>query len=100
MTYSLQDFKVDLRQLLEASGTLSAESENIKEEISAIATALAPVESGWTGPAGTSFAAICKVYKDDMVVLTELLEEMTNRMRAAYRTYHEMELANYNNVRA
>ncbi|MFB7124348.1 MULTISPECIES: WXG100 family type VII secretion target [Streptomycetaceae] len=100
MAYTLQEFKVDLQQLLEASGTLGAESENIKGEIDAIATALAPLETGWIGPAGTSFAAITKVYKDDMVDLQNLLDEMTRRMRSAYRMYHDMELANYNNVRA
>ncbi|MFB6892568.1 WXG100 family type VII secretion target [Kitasatospora sp. NPDC056327] len=98
MSYTLQDFKVDLQQLLDACGTLSSESANIKQEIASIASALAPLESSWTGPAGASFTAICKVYKDDVVDLQHLLDEMTGRMRKAYQTYHEMELANHNNV--
>ncbi|WP_269276924.1 WXG100 family type VII secretion target [Streptomyces sp. H39-S7] len=100
MSFTLQEFKIALHDLQEAAETVRRKSEDIRQDIAEINVALAAVEPGWTGPAGTSFAGIKKVYGDDMEVLTSLLEEMVRRMRHAYSTYHAMELANYRNVRS
>lgn len=100
MSFTLQEFKVALHNLQEATETVRRKGHDIRQDIADINAALAVVEPGWIGPAGSSFAEIKKVYGDDMEVLTALLEEMVKRMRQAYSTYHAMELANYRNVRS
>ncbi|MFI9101782.1 WXG100 family type VII secretion target [Streptomyces fildesensis] len=96
MSLTLQDFKVALQNLQDVTELVRRKGEDIRDDIAQINASLAKVD--WTGPAGTSFVEVHRVYTGNMAELTSLLDEMVKRMRHSYRTYHDMELANFNNV--
>ncbi|MFE0461443.1 WXG100 family type VII secretion target [Kitasatospora sp. NPDC058965] len=98
MTYTLQEFRVDLAQLGDTADLVRREGGTIREEIDGITTTLKGLEVGWTGPAAVSFEEIHQVYTARMGDLTTLLDDMASRLRTAYQTYRDIEEANTRNV--
>lgn len=98
MTWS--EFKVDLRQLHDAIGSVSHESGLIGAYMSQIAREFAAVKDDWAAPSEMSFEDVQRWFTRVQGDLHTLLDETVERMKKAYANYHAAELANTQNLAA
>jgi uncharacterized protein YukE len=95
---TMTQFKVDLKQLENATNVVSAQSDIIKENCERIADEMRGASSAWVSPSGQTFEELIPLCIKQMGALTDLLTEMVKRMRASYQTYLTMEQTNTRNL--
>jgi uncharacterized protein YukE len=96
---TFEEFKVDLKQLHNAIGSVRREHTAITDAMSAVGTEFGAVETAWGTPATTTFDDVqswfVKVSKD----LEDLLDDMVNRLQTAYNNYKHTEETNTQNLK-
>ncbi len=93
-TISIESFKVDLQQLQDAIGTVSAQAQTIGEQAQVIQAQLAEVPSWWSAPSEVPFSQLAMACTNQLNGLVSLLQEMITRMNSAYQNYLSAETAN------
>jgi WXG100 family type VII secretion target len=94
---TIGEFRVDLQQLDDAIGTVSAQSDTINTRCTEIKQAMQAVSGAWSSPAEQTFTPVMQACETQMTNLTQLLSEMVQRMQTAYQTYLNAEQTNYQN---
>jgi uncharacterized protein YukE len=95
---TVTQFKVDLGQMEEAIPVVAAQARIIDQNCADIKTLMAGVMVDWNSPAGKTFAELVPKCDHQMEALTNLLAQMSSRLKAAYHTYVTMEQTNLNNL--
>jgi WXG100 family type VII secretion target len=92
------EFRVDLRQLRDAIGSIKREHITISDTMGSIASKFAGVKDSWDTPSAPSFDAVqawlLRVTQD----LEDLLQDAIGRMQQAHDNYHRAEEANTHNL--
>src|SRR4051794_18482302 len=97
VTYvSAAEWKVDLQQLADAIGTVSAERDAIKLDSDQLKAYFLEIETDWKGPAGNSFITLQTAFNSSMDELTTLLDDIVERMQTVHTNYVEAETDNTN----
>jgi WXG100 family type VII secretion target len=95
---TMTQFKVDLAQLQDSVGVVSAQAGDIDNYCQSITTLMQEVAQMWVSPAGQTFQELIPPCTKQMHALTELLAQMVRRMKAAHETYVTMERTNTQNL--
>lgn len=95
---SLDEFRVDLKQLQDAIGTVKREHGTISETMASVADEFARVKDAWDTPSEQSFDAVqawlLRVTHD----LENILQDSIGRMQQSYDNYRRAEEENTKNV--
>lgn len=94
------EFRVDLRQMHQAIGSVTHESGLIEGYMNQISGQFSQVKAYWDTPSEMSFESVQQWFTRVQTDLHELLQEMIRRLQKAYDNYHQTELANTGNLQA
>jgi uncharacterized protein YukE len=92
------EFKVDLRQLSDAIGSVRRERDNIEHSMTYIGTEFRAAKEAWQFPSAYAYDDMQNWFMRVSGELKDLLDEIIRRMQDAYQTYHAAEVANTGNV--
>jgi uncharacterized protein YukE len=95
---TFEEFKVDLRQLHDAIGSVRREHGAISDAMSAVGTEFAAVKTSWGTPSTATYDDVQAWFVRVSGDLEDLLDDMTNRMQTAYNNYKHIEETNTRNV--
>jgi hypothetical protein len=96
---TMAQFKVDLAELEHATDAVTAQAGVIDAHRQTITAALRGISQVWVTPARLTFDELTQPCINQMQALSDLLAEMTVRMRTAHHTYLAAEQANAHNLK-
>ena len=96
--YTIEQFRIDLKQLHDAIGTITSIKTEITDHMSAVRRAMTSLGDVWTGPAQNTFEPLRTWFDTTQTDLGEMLEEIIRRLQSSYDNYHAAEQANFGNV--
>jgi WXG100 family type VII secretion target len=94
---TFDEFKVDLKQLHDAIGSVKREHNAISAAMSAVGSEFNAVKDAWGTPSTASFDDVQAWFVKASSDLEDLLEDMTNRLQTAYTNYKHAEETNVQN---
>ncbi|MDN3354936.1 WXG100 family type VII secretion target [Actinomadura sp. DC4] len=94
----MEDFKIDLNALSNAIDSVTRESGGISSSLDQLDTKMRHLSAYWHSPAYDSFDDVRNWFRQASDDLTDMLDEIINRLQKAYDNYHEAESTNYANV--
>ena len=95
---SAEEWKVDLQQLADAIGTVSADRDVIKTDSDQLKAYFIQIENDWKGPAGNTFVPLQTSFNGALDELTTLLDDIVARMQTVHDNYVKAETDNTNNM--
>jgi WXG100 family type VII secretion target len=95
---TFEEFKVDLRQLQNAIGSVRREHSTISDAMSAIGNEFGAVKEAWETPSTATYDDVQAWFLRVSNDLEDLLDDMTNRLQTAYNNYKHVEETNTKNV--
>ncbi|MBO8190328.1 WXG100 family type VII secretion target [Streptomyces oryzae] len=96
--YTIEQFRIDLKQLNEAIGTISTIKTEITDNMSAVRKIMNSLGDAWSGPAHNTFHPMKTWFDTTQTDLGEMLDEIIRRLQSSYDNYHAAEQANFGNV--
>lgn len=84
-------FQVDSTEVARAAALTRASTAGIREEVGAMMAHLAALQSGWTGTAAAAFAGCAEQWRATQAQVESSLEQITQALDTASRTYAEAE---------
>ncbi|GEB54194.1 MULTISPECIES: WXG100 family type VII secretion target [Streptomyces] len=94
----LEHFLANLSALDEAIGVVQRESTSIKETMASIEAKMKEIGTDWSSPSFMTFDDMQKWFNTAQNDLSNVLEDILNRMRTSYWNYHNAEAANLSNI--
>ncbi|WP_459185477.1 WXG100 family type VII secretion target [Streptomyces sp.] len=91
-------FKVDLQQLGAAIRTVGSISQEINSDMQQIGNEFNRVSSLWQSPSARYLTETTDWFKTEQTALSDLLEEVVNRLKCAHDNYYATEVANTGNM--
>jgi uncharacterized protein YukE len=94
---TFEEFKVDLRQLHDAIGSVRREHSAISDAMSAIGSEFGAVKEAWGTPSTATYDDVQAWFVRVSDDLEDLLDDMANRLQTAYNNYKHSEETNVKN---
>jgi uncharacterized protein YukE len=94
---TFDEFKVDLKQLHDAIGSVRREHTAISTAMSAVGSEFSAVKDAWGTPSTASYDDVQAWFIKASGDLEDLLHDMTNRLQTAYENYKHAEETNVQN---